>query len=100
MSRPLETEFAGRTFDDFLFRPQQGVAGSRRAVSLRARLVGDLELELPLVSANMDSTTGADMATAMALAGGVGVLHRALPYEPTSAREMLRTTVLGDEPIE
>jgi len=29
-----------------------------------------------------------------------GVLHRALPYEPTSPREMFRTTVLGDEPIE
>jgi len=29
-----------------------------------------------------------------------GVLHRAAPYEPTSAREMLRTTVLGDEPIQ
>jgi alpha-ketoglutarate-dependent taurine dioxygenase len=29
-----------------------------------------------------------------------GVLHRAVPYDPTSPREMLRTTVLGDEPIE
>jgi len=29
-----------------------------------------------------------------------GVLHRAAPYEPNSQREMLRTTVLGDEPIE
>lgn len=29
-----------------------------------------------------------------------GVLHRAAPYEPNSAREMLRTTILGDEPIE
>ena len=29
-----------------------------------------------------------------------GVLHRAAPYDPTSAREMLRTTVLGDEPIQ
>lgn len=29
-----------------------------------------------------------------------GVLHRALPYEPGSPREMLRTTVLGDEPIQ
>jgi len=29
-----------------------------------------------------------------------GVLHRAAPYDPTSRREMLRTTVLGDEPIE
>ncbi len=29
-----------------------------------------------------------------------GVLHRAAPYDPTSQREMLRTTVLGDEPIQ
>ena len=29
-----------------------------------------------------------------------GVLHRAAPYEPGSPREMLRTTVLGDEPIQ
>jgi alpha-ketoglutarate-dependent taurine dioxygenase len=29
-----------------------------------------------------------------------GVLHRAAPYEPDSPREMLRTTVLGDEPIQ
>ncbi len=29
-----------------------------------------------------------------------GVLHRAAPYDPSSAREMLRTTVLGDEPIQ
>jgi alpha-ketoglutarate-dependent taurine dioxygenase len=29
-----------------------------------------------------------------------GVLHRAAPYDPDSPREMLRTTVLGSEPIE
>jgi alpha-ketoglutarate-dependent taurine dioxygenase len=29
-----------------------------------------------------------------------GVLHRAAPYDPSSQREMLRTTVLGDEPIQ
>ena len=29
-----------------------------------------------------------------------GVLHRAAPYDPGSPREMLRTTVLGDEPIQ
>jgi alpha-ketoglutarate-dependent taurine dioxygenase len=29
-----------------------------------------------------------------------GVLHRALPYDETSGREMLRTTILGDEPIQ
>ena len=75
---PLEPEFVGKTYDDFLFRPQEGVAESRRSLSLRSRLIGDLGLELPIVSANMDSVTGADMANAMALAGGVGILHRAL----------------------
>jgi alpha-ketoglutarate-dependent taurine dioxygenase len=29
-----------------------------------------------------------------------GVLHRAEPYDPESGREMLRTTILGDEPIQ
>jgi alpha-ketoglutarate-dependent taurine dioxygenase len=29
-----------------------------------------------------------------------GVLHRAEPYDPASGREMLRTTILGDEPIQ
>jgi len=29
-----------------------------------------------------------------------GVLHRATPYDPSSRREMLRTTALGDEPIQ
>jgi Taurine catabolism dioxygenase TauD, TfdA family len=29
-----------------------------------------------------------------------GVVHRAAPYDPDSVREMLRTTVLGDEPIQ
>ena len=29
-----------------------------------------------------------------------GVLHRAAPYDPASGREMLRTTILGDEPIQ
>lgn len=29
-----------------------------------------------------------------------GLVHRAMPYEPTSQREMLRTTILGDEPIQ
>jgi len=29
-----------------------------------------------------------------------GVLHRVMPYGATSPREMLRTTILGDEPIQ
>jgi IMP dehydrogenase len=75
----LEPEFIGRTYDDFLFRPQAGVAGSRRAISLATRLSRRVGLELPIVAANMDSVTGAEMAKAMALEGGIGFVHRGLP---------------------
>lgn len=78
MHPTVEPEFIGRTYDDFLFRPQPGVVGSRRDVSLRTRLSRRLGLELPVVSANMDSVTGAQMAKAMALEGGTGFVHRGM----------------------
>jgi IMP dehydrogenase len=81
MTRELEKEFVGRTYDDFLFRPQPGLVASRREVPLRARLSRRLSIELPVVSANMDSVTGARMAKAMALEGGIGVIHRAMTIE-------------------
>ena len=73
--------WVGKTFDDFLFRPQKGMAGSRRAISLTAALTEGISLELPIVSSNMDSVTGADMARAMAMEGGIGVIHRAMTIE-------------------
>ena len=79
MHQVLEPAFVGRTYGDFLFRPQVGVVDSRRAVSLTTRLSRRLRLELPVVSANMDSVTGARMAEAMALEGGMGFVHRGLP---------------------
>lgn len=80
-SRKLEKEFVGRTYDDFLFRPQAGKVSTRRDVSLSSKLTGDLAIELPIVSANMDSVTGVTMAQAMALEGGIGILHRAQSIE-------------------
>ncbi len=76
--REIEPEFVGRTFDDFIFRPQMGVTGSRREVTLTTALTHQLELELPIVSANMDSVTGVTMAKTMALEGGIGFVHRAM----------------------
>jgi IMP dehydrogenase len=81
MSRRIEPEFVGRTYDDFLFRPQCGHVASRREVSLRSQLSRRLSFELPIVSANMDSVTGPRMAKAMAFEGGIGVLHRAMAIE-------------------
>jgi IMP dehydrogenase len=79
MHRSVEVEFIGRTYDDFLLRPQLGVVLSRRDVSLRTSLSRRISLELPVVSANMDSVTGARMAQALALEGGIGFIHRAMP---------------------
>ncbi len=79
MHRSVEAEFIGRTYDDFLLRPQLGVVPSRRDVSLRTSLSRRISLELPVVSANMDSVTGGWMAQALALEGGIGFIHRAMP---------------------
>jgi IMP dehydrogenase len=83
----LETIFIGKTYDDFLVRPQQGVVCSRRAIDLPTRLTRHLTLELPVVSANMDSVTDATMAKTMALEGGIGFIHRAMTIA-AQAREV------------
>lgn len=79
MDRSVEAELIGRTYDDFLFRPQLGIVPSRRDVSLKTSLSRRIGLELPVVSANMDSVTGARMAQALALEGAIGFIHRAMP---------------------
>ncbi len=93
LNRPPDGEgcelFHGRTFDDFLFRPKKGRVGSRSDVSLTGRFSRHVTLELPIVSANMDSVTEAPMARVLALEGGIGVIHRAMPIEG-QAREVER----------
>jgi len=99
---PLEPEFIGRTFDDFLFRPRQGVVRSRRAVRLTSQLTKSIALELPIVSANMDSVTAADMGRALALEGGLGFVHRAMPIVAQAAevtRVKRRHGHVVEEPI-
>ena len=54
-------------------------------MSLRTPLTRRLTLELPVVSANMDSVTDARMAVAMALEGGLGFVHRGLPIAAQAA---------------
>lgn len=71
----------GLTFDDVLLVPKKSEIRSRRDPSLKSRLTRNLEIETPIVSANMDSITEIDMALAMHKMGGVGILHRFLPTE-------------------
>ena len=78
MTREIEKIFIGRTYDDFLVRPELGVVSSRRDVALAAPLSRHLLVDFPVVSANMDSVTEMQMAKMMALEGGIGFIHRGM----------------------
>ncbi|CAN5128856.1 IMP dehydrogenase [soil metagenome] len=68
----------GLTFDDVLLIPARSHVLPTQ-VRTRSRLTAEIELEIPIVSAAMDTVTAARMALAMASAGGLGVIHRNLP---------------------
>jgi IMP dehydrogenase len=73
------------TFDDVLLLP----AHSRvlpREVSLKTRLTRKLHLNLPLVSAAMDTVTEAPLAIAMAQEGGLGIIHKNLTAQAQAAQ--------------
>jgi IMP dehydrogenase len=68
------------TFDDVLLAP--GYSDVLPAeVDLRTRLAGNLYLNVPILSAAMDTVTEARMAIALAREGGIGVIHRNLSPE-------------------
>lgn len=71
----------GLTFDDVLMVPRHSQLSSRRDPSLKARLTKNYQAEIPLMSANMDTVTGPEMACAMAGLGGLGILHRFMSPE-------------------
>lgn len=66
----------GLAYSDVLLVPQRSTVESRRQVDARTRLTREIWLNMPLVSANMDTVTEASMAIAMAQAGGIGIIHR------------------------
>ena len=64
------------TFDDVLIEPQYSEVKSRSDVSVVTNLGDTFTLDVPVISANMDSITEYDMASSMANIGGLGIIHR------------------------
>lgn len=71
----------GLTFDDVLLIPRHSEISSRRDPELISRLTQKYDLELPVVSSNMDTITEASMAISMSKLGGIGILHRFMPIQ-------------------
>ncbi len=72
------------TFDDVLLVPAHS-AILPRDVSLRTRLTRNLTLNLPLVSAAMDTVTESRLAIALAQEGGIGIVHKNLKPKAQAA---------------
>jgi len=69
------------TFDDVLLVPRRSPVRSRKDVDLSTRLSTNIRLNIPIVSANMDTVTESAMAISMARNGGIGIIHRFMPVE-------------------
>ncbi|HYJ02647.1 MAG TPA: IMP dehydrogenase [Nitrososphaeraceae archaeon] len=66
----------GLTFDDVLLIPKRSPIISRSQTNLKTRLSRNISLNIPVISANMDTVTESPMAIALAREGGVGIIHR------------------------
>ncbi len=79
MARILD--HVGLCFDDVLLVPRRSPIRSRKEVITRTRFTKGLRLNIPIVSAAMDTVTESRMAIVMAREGGIGVIHRFMPPE-------------------
>ncbi|KAF0806035.1 inosine-5'-monophosphate dehydrogenase [Alcanivorax xiamenensis] len=68
------------TFDDVLLLPAHSDV-LPKDVSLKSRLTREIELNIPLISAAMDTVTEYRLAITMAQEGGIGILHKSMPVE-------------------
>lgn len=79
MARIVESANGGEalTFDDVLLQPAHSTVMPGE-VNVATRIARDIDLNLPILSAAMDTVTEGRLAIAMAQAGGIGVIHRNL----------------------
>ena len=89
----------GLTFDDVLLVPKYSDITSRTQTNLETKLSKNISLNIPLISANMDTVTESIMAVIMAREGGMGIIHRFLSVEE-EANEVLKVKRSGSVMIE
>ena len=87
----------GLTFDDVLLIPSYSEVLPRETV-LSARFTRNITLNIPIVSAAMDTVTEAPMATALAREGGIGVIHKNMSIDAQAAQVRKVKSVLADSP--
>ena len=71
----------GLSYDDVLLVPRKGVLSKRAEADLSTELFRGVEIQMPILSANMPSVTEGAMAAEMRRLGGLGVIHRFQPVE-------------------
>ncbi len=79
----------GLTFDDVLLVPKYSDITSRTQTDLSTKLSRNISLNIPYISANMDTVTESSMAIVMAREGGIGIIHRFLSIEE-EVKEVLK----------
>jgi len=86
-AKPVSPRFFGEglTFDDVLLMPGYSQV-LPRDVNIQTRLTKDITLNIPMLSAAMDTVTEATLAIALAREGGIGVLHKNMSIEEQSAQ--------------
>ena len=89
----------GLTFDDVLLVPKRSSIATRSQTNLQTKLSKNISLNIPIISANMDTVTESTMAVAMAREGGIGIIHRFLTISE-QVNEVLKVKRSGSVMIE
>lgn len=71
----------GLSFDDVLLVPRNSSIASRREIDTKTKFTQRVSINIPIVSAAMDTVTESTMAITLAREGGIGVIHRFMPPE-------------------